>query len=141
MIPTLRNNKSFGIYARLSREDQEDKELSSSIENQLDILKEKLVSMNLDCIKIYIDDGYSGKNMNRPGMQELIADIYAKKINGIIVKDLSRIGRNLLEVGHFIEEFCILQEVRVISALDHYDSAYQSDDDSIVLRSFVNDYY
>lgn len=141
MIPSLKNNKSFGIYARLSREDQEDKELSSSIENQLDILKEELISMNLNCIKIYIDDGYSGKDMNRPGMQELITDIYDKKIDGIIVKDLSRIGRNLLEVGHFIEEFCILQEVRVISILDHYDSALQQDDDSIVLRSFVNDYY
>lgn len=137
----LINNTRFAIYARLSREDLDDKKYSSSIENQVKTLKEKLAFQNLECVEIYIDDGYSGKNMNRPAIQQLINDIIHKKVNGVIVKDLSRIGRNMIEVGKFVEEFCNQHFIRVISVLDHYDSALHIDDESIVLKSFINDYY
>lgn len=141
MIHPLTNNKKFAIYARLSREDETESDYSSSIENQIAILEQKLLELNLEVVDIYVDDGYSGKNLDRPAFNRLIDDIYKKKIDGIIVKDLSRIGRNLIEVGRFVEELCPNHLIRIISVLDGYDSAYNEDDDSIVLRSFVNDYY
>ena len=98
----LQNNVNFAIYARLSVDDEGEKEVSSSIDNQVKILERKLLEMNLECVDVYIDDGYSGKDMNRPGINKLVNDIYNGKINGIIVKDLSRVGRNLIEVGKFI---------------------------------------
>lgn len=137
----LQNNVNFAIYARLSVDDEGEKEVSSSIDNQVKILERKLLEMNLECVDVYIDDGYSGKDMNRPGINKLVNDIYNGKINGIIVKDLSRVGRNLIEVGKFIEEFCVNNFVRFISVLDNFDSAYNEDDDSIVLKSFMNDLY
>ena len=132
------------IYARLSRED-EDKidryKESRSIENQIKILKEYATNHNLDLKKNYIDDGYSGTNQERPGFQKLILDAYANKFDIILVKDISRLGRNMHQVGKLIEQTFPSLKIRLISINDNYDSLTYNDDESIVLRSFLNDYY
>ncbi len=128
------------IYARLSQEDRLE-DTSLSIQNQITNLKRYIMSHSYDFIKVYADDGYTGGTMNRPAFQQMLKDLYQHKFNTIIVKDISRIGRNLIEVGHFIEEICPLERIRVISVLDQYDSDFYTNDDSIVFRSFMNDYY
>ncbi len=128
------------IYARLSQEDRLE-DTSLSIQNQITNLKEYIISHSYDFIQVYADDGYTGGTMNRPAFQQMLKDLYQHKFNTIIVKDISRIGRNLIEVGHFIEEICPLERIRVISVLDQYDSDVYTNDDSIVFRSFMNDYY
>ena len=128
------------IYARLSQEDRLE-DTSLSIQNQITNLKEYIISHSYDFIQVYADDGYTGGTMNRPAFQQMLKDLYQHKFNTIIVKDISRIGRNLIEVGHFIEEICPLESIRVISVLDQYDSDVYTNDDSIVFRSFMNDYY
>lgn len=138
---TMKNNVRFALYARLSREDESDNDESRSIENQRKNIKEYLTSKGFILVNEYIDDGVSGASLNRPGFNELLNDFEQGLFDGIIVKDLSRLGRNLIEVGRFVEEFAINNNLRIISILDNYDSAINQDDDSIVLKSFVNDYY
>ena len=137
----MKNNVRFALYARLSREDESDNDESRSIENQRKNIKEYLTSKGFILVNEYIDDGVSGVTLNRPGFNELLNDFEQGLFDGIIVKDLSRLGRNLIEVGRFVEEFAINNNLRIISILDNYDSAINKDDDSIVLKSFVNDYY
>ena len=130
------------IYARLSRED-EDKidryKESRSIENQIKILKEYATNHNLDLKKNYIDDGYSGTNQERPGFQKLILDAYANKFDIILVKDISRLGRNMHQVGKLIEQTFPSLKIRLISINDNYDSLTYNDDEAIVLGNFLND--
>lgn len=139
-MKNLSNNIKFALYARVSRDDDFNEE-SRSIENQRKVLKEYLLNNDLLLIKEYIDDGVSGKNLNRPAFNELLKDFKNGLIDGLIVKDFSRIGRNLYEVGNFIELYAPENNLRIISLLDKYDSSINVDDDSIVLKSFVNDYY
>ena len=91
-----------GVYTRRSFDDMEDKE-SNTIVNQKEMIN-NFVSKeeNMEIIDYYIDDGYTGTDFERPGFQELMDDIRDKKINCVIVKDLSRIVRNYINVGHFI---------------------------------------
>ena len=111
-----------GIYLRLSREDG-DKLESDSIGNQRKLIDRYLErNPELGNIEVYLDDGYTGTNFNRPGVQRLIGDIKTKKINCIIVKDLSRFGRNYHEVGNYIEVVFPLLKIRIISVNDRIDS-------------------
>ena len=92
----------------------------------------------------YVDDGYSGTNFERPGFQKMMKDIQAGKINCIIVKDLSRFGRNYIEVGKYLERLFPSIGVRLISILDQYDSAKEnSDADRIIIpfKNLINDAY
>ncbi|UKI50756.1 MAG: recombinase family protein [Clostridium sp.] len=84
---------------------------------------------------------YQGPHLIDQALMNFLSDFEQGLFDGIIVKDLSRLGRNLIEVGRFVEEFAINNNLRIISILDNYDSAINQDDDSIVLKSFVNDYY
>ena len=86
---------NVGIYCRLSNDDERDGE-SVSIENQKLLLQSYVRQMGWNETDVYIDDGYSGRNSNRPGVQRLIEDAKAKRINLILVKDLSRFGRNYI---------------------------------------------
>lgn len=138
---TLQNNIRFALYARLSREDEIERDESRSIENQKKNLKQYLESKNFILVNEYIDDGVSGASLDRPGFNSFLADFEAGKVDALIVKDLSRLGRNLVEVGRFVEEYAVENNLRIISVLDNYDSAINHDDDSIVFKSFVNDYY
>ena len=93
---------NVGIYCRLSNDDERDGE-SVSIENQKLLLQSYVRQMGWNEIDVYIDDGYSGTNFNRPGVQRLIEDAKSKRINLILVKDLSRFGRNYIEIGQYTD--------------------------------------
>lgn len=92
------------LYARLSMDDGNVGE-SMSIGSQKAILKRKAEEMGIHSYKFYMDDGYSGTNFNRPSFQQMIADIEAGHVDCVITKDLSRLGRNYLESGAYIEVF------------------------------------
>ena len=113
----------IALYIRLSIEDE--KYDSMSIENQQLILREKAMQLpewSRAEVREYIDNGHSGTNFERPAMQELLSMVQAGKINCIMVKDLSRFGRNSIETGYFIERVFPLYHVRFIAVGDNYDS-------------------
>ena len=110
------------LYLRLSREDG-DKAESNSIGSQREILKEYLKHHpDKELVDIYADDGYSGTNFERPEFQRMIQDIEAKRINCVVVKDLSRFGRNHVKMGIYIEGMFVLKHVRFVSLNNNYDS-------------------
>ncbi len=94
-----------GIYIRLSQEDQDKKyeSDSESVVNQRELLKDFVRNNGFNLIDEYVDDGYTGTNFDRPGFQKLLQDINDKKINLVIVKDLSRLGRDHVMTGYYIE--------------------------------------
>ena len=95
-------NKKAGLYYRLSQEDDRAGE-SLSIENQKKILEKYAHENGFEIVDEYIDDGWGGTNFNRPGVQRLLEDAKNGRINVIIVKDLSRFGRNYIEVGQYTD--------------------------------------
>lgn len=140
------NQKSIlaADYLRLSREDG-DKLESDSIRNQRSLIND-FVKQHPDITLVdeYIDDGYSGTNFERPAFKRLLEDVKKKKINCIIVKDLSRLGRNYIETGRYLEKIFPFLGVRFIAITDHYDSAAESDDaDQIIVpfKNLINDAY
>lgn len=128
------------MYLRLSQEDKIKRNVeSNSIENQRRILKQYIDdSENLALINEYVDDGYSGTSFNRPGFQKMLDDIHNKKIDTIIVKDLSRFGRNYIEVGKFLEETFPMMKIRFISIIDKIDSFENPESSSSMLVNFKN---
>lgn len=133
-----------GEYLRLSREDG-DKLESDSIKNQRELIKEYLAQhQGLNLVDEYVDDGYSGTSYDRPSFKRLIEDVKSGKINCIIVKDLSRLGRNYIETGRYLEKIFPMMGVRFISVLDHYDSASLNNEaDQIIVpfKNLINDAY
>ena len=133
------------IYARLSREDEDkidgNKSESRSIENQIKVLSDYARENDLDIYKIYYDDGYSGANFERPEFKKLLKDMYQHKFDTILIKDISRLGRVVYKVGELIECIFPKNNIRVISLNVKYDSLTYNDDQSIVIRNFLNDYY
>ncbi|MBR0157314.1 MAG: recombinase family protein [Clostridia bacterium] len=111
-----------GLYMRLSKDDDGAGE-SSSISNQRLILREYAQSASIPVADEYIDDGYSGTNFDRPDFKRLISDIDSGKINCVIVKDFSRLGRNSAKTAELIDEYFPLKNVRFLSAIDGFDSA------------------
>ena len=117
-----------GAYIRLSREDG-DREESDSVANQKKLLADYIKKhKELLLYNMYVDDGYSGITFQRPGFQQMIADIENKKISCVIVKDLSRFGRDYIETGRFLERYFPQRGIRFISVSDHIDSTRQSYD-------------
>lgn len=111
------------LYIRLSVEDGDDKIESNSISNQKQLLNEYLKENNeFTLYDYYVDDGYSGTDFNRPDFQRLLNDMKNKKINVVIVKDLSRLGRNYIEVGNYIEQIFPLFNIRFVAVNDNIDS-------------------
>lgn len=110
------------LYCRLSRDDRTDKE-SNSIANQKKLLAQKAKELGLSNIKYYVDDGYTGTNFNRPGFQDLLDDIDMGYISTIMVKDLSRLGRDYVSVGHYTDSFFPDHNIRFIAINDLVDSA------------------
>ena len=132
------------IYARLSREDENKyygNSESRSIENQIKALSDYAQENDFIIYKVYYDDGWSGSTLVRPQFQQLLNDMRNHKFNTLLVKDMSRIGRSLHKVGDLIERVFPENHIRVISVSDRYDSSQYKDDMSIVLRSFLNEYY
>ena len=117
-----------GIYLRLSADDDDYKLESNSITNQRNLINYHLKELkNIEVYKCYADDGYTGTDFNRPGFQEMMDDIYNKRINCVIVKDLSRLGRNYINVGHFIDDTIPRYKLRFISVNDNVDSFLKPD--------------
>lgn len=111
----------MAAYMRLSKEDNENM-ISNSISNQKMLINEYIDKhQDLNLIDYYIDDGYSGTSFNRPAFKRLLEDIRDKKINVIIVKDLSRFGRNHIEVDNYIENIFPMLNVRFVSIVDGLD--------------------
>lgn len=123
-------------YIRLSREDG-DREESDSVANQKKLLtgfiekKEELLLYNM-----YIDDGYSGVTFQRPAFRRMLADIENKKITCVIVKDLSRFGRDYIESGRYLERYFPEKGIRFISVSDHIDSLRQPYDMLLPIKIF-----
>ena len=109
-----------GIYARLSREDTRSGE-SVSIENQKLLLMKHVQEMGWQLVEIYQDDGFSGTNQNRPALQRLLQDVKEGHINTVLIKDLSRLGRNYLEVGNLSEVFMPQHGCELISLNERID--------------------
>lgn len=140
------NQKSNLIakYLRISRDDG-DKAESDSIGGQRNLIDDFIKQHDgaVSC-KEYADDVYSGTNFDRPAFQRMIEDAKRKKINCIIVKDLSRLGRNYIETGKYMNEVFPLLAIRLIAVTDHYDSAEDSDDSSQIIvpfKNLINDAY
>ena len=121
------------LYPRLSHEDELAGE-SNSISNQKRILENYAKQNGFSNLKWYTDDGYSGANFQRPGFQSMLADIEAGLVGTVIVKDMSRLGRNYLQVGMYTEMIFPQNGVRFIAINDGVDSA-QGENDFAPLRN------
>lgn len=132
---------NVGIYIRLSREDG-DKEESDSVGNQRKLLTE-YVAKKEDFIlyDTYVDDGYSGTNFNRPDFKRMIADIESGKVNCVVVKDLSRFGRDYIDTGRYLERYFPELGVRFISVTDGIDSMKQAYDMLLPIKNIFNEQY
>ena len=132
----------MGGYLRLSVEESSVYE-SDSIQNQRKILKEYIQKdPNMQLSKEYIDDGETGTNFNRPGFNQMIDDIRAGRINGVIVKDLSRFGRNFEETEEYLLKIFPHLKIRFVSVFDDYDSSYMNTDPILIaIKNLFNDYY
>lgn len=125
-------------YLRLSKEDG-DKVESDSIANQRDLIHNFLSDKaDIQLVEERIDDGYSGATFDRPSFQKMIADIKTGKINCVIVKDLSRFGRNFIEAGRYIDQVFPEYGVRFIAINDNFDSARGRSQSDNVLLPFLN---
>ena len=135
---------NVGIYIRLSQEDKDKKyeSDSESVINQKELLRNYVKSNNFNLVKEYVDDGFSGTDFERPGFQRMLEDINNKKINCVIVKDLSRLGRDHVMTGYYIETFFPENNIRFISILESFDSfKNQASNDSSTFIIACNDYY
>ena len=113
------------LYIRLSKEDESEGP-SQSVQNQESLLREFVQQHRLSVYDTYIDDGWSGTSFDRPAFQRMIADIEAKKVNMVITKDLSRLGRDYIMTGHYMERYFPEHRVRYISLLDGIDTGVDS---------------
>ena len=138
------------VYLRLSKEDEDlreikDKKESNSIANQKALILKTLESMpDVTLYDVYIDDGFTGLNFERPNFQRMCEDIYNGRVNMVIVKDLSRLGRDYIDSGRYVKKIFPSYHVRFVSVLDHFDSltATQSDVNLLIpVKNFVNDNY
>ena len=131
-------------YVRLSKEDKI-KDESNSITNQKAIIKSYIKNNSeFKFIDFYIDDGYSGTTFDRPEFKRMIKDITEDKVNTVIVKDLSRFGRNHIEADNYIENFLPGYNVRIISVIDNIDTLKSPKFTAYIeipLRNLMNDYY
>lgn len=131
-------------YIRLSREDGDDKDESNSVTSQDKILDELIYdlrnSSNDEYVvyDTYIDDGFSGTDFNRPDFQRLLQDMKSGKINMVVVKDLSRLGRNYIESGNYIEQIFPLFNVRFVTKAEDIDSYYKPSTVNNVMVPFKN---
>ena len=129
------------LYIRLSKEDESEGP-SQSVQNQESLLREFVQQHRLSVYDTYIDDGWSGTNFDRPAFRRMIADIEAKKVNMVITKDLSRLGRDYIMTGHYMERYFPEHRVRYISLLDGIDTGVDSIANDITpFRAIMNDMY
>lgn len=129
------------LYIRLSKEDENEGQ-SESVINQKSLLCEFAEQNSLQVYGIYVDDGWSGTNFERPDFKRMINDIEYGKINMVITKDLSRLGRDYIMTGHYMERYFPEKQVRYISLLDGIDTGVESGANDITpFRAIMNDMY
>lgn len=143
-LAKIKSNMIFKVamYIRLSREDG-DKEESSSVTNQRDIIT-RFINENDNFIIVdeYVDDGYTGTNFNRPAFQRMIKDIEKGKINTVITKDLSRLGRDYIDTGRYVQRYFPENRIRYIALLDGIDTLEDAGMNDIApFKSVINDMY
>ena len=142
MYNTYLNSIDFrvGIYIRLSQEDRDKKyeSDSESVINQKELLRSYVKNNNFNLIKEYVDDGFSGTDFDRPAFKEMLEDIKNKKINCVIVKDLSRFGRNYIEVGNYLEQIFPVNNIRFIAINDCIDSYKDPESINSIIVPFKN---
>ncbi len=129
-------NYNVGIYVRLSKDDERLGE-SVSIENQKLILTKYVNEQGWNIFDTYIDDGFTGTDFNRPSVTRLLDDAKAGKINLIIVKDLSRFGRNYIQIGQYIDYIFPTYNIRFIALNDNVDTA-DKDTSAMDMMPIVN---
>ena len=132
--------KITALYERLSRDDEQAGE-SNSIQNQKKYLEEYARQHGLRNIRHFYDDGYSGTNFNRPGFVALLEEIEAGRVETLVVKDLSRFGRNYLQVGYYTEILFPKKGVRFIAINNNVDSAAPQDNDFTPFLNIMNEWY
>lgn len=131
------------LYIRLSVEDGHGR--SNSIENQQLILNDFLSGKpEFQIVDTYVDNGLTGTNFNRPNFQRMLSDIENGKVNCVIVKDLSRLGRNAIDTGYYIEQYFVQHKIRFIAVNDNYDTADENGTCNgiiLPLKNMVNEAY
>lgn len=134
---------NVALYLRLSREDEAHESESESIKNQRDFLTAYVEEHAWSVACEYVDDGYSGTNFERPAFLRMLADIEAGKIQLVLTKDLSRLGRDYIETGHFLERYFPLHRVRYIAVNDGIDTAAPDSQANALspFTSVMNDFY
>lgn len=137
------NNKSregvTALYCRLSRDDGTESE-SNSISNQRALLQQKAKEYGLTNTRCYVDDGFTGTNFNRPGFQQMLEDIDLGYISAVMVKDLSRLGRDYVSVGHYTDIYFPEHNVRFIAVNDMVDSA-DGENELAPFKNIMNEMY
>ncbi|MCL2399355.1 MAG: recombinase family protein [Defluviitaleaceae bacterium] len=132
---------NVALYLRLSREDELAGQ-SESIQNQRDFLTRHVLEKGWNICDVYIDDGFSGLNYDRPDFQRMLADIEQKKINLVITKDLSRLGRDYIDTGYYLERYFPTQKVRYIALNDNIDTMQDTgNNDLSPFKAVINDMY
>lgn len=136
------SNYNVGIYIRLSREDEDKPKISESVTNQKSLLLQYIKENNLRLYDIYIDDGYTGTNFDRPEFKRLINDIELKRVNMVITKDMSRLGRDYIGTGELVEKYFPEHNVRYIAVTDNIDTYLDSTNNDIApFKAIMNDFY
>ena len=136
----VKDNRITALYERLSRDDEMQGE-SNSITNQKKYLEDYAVQHGFGNIQHFSDDGYSGTNFNRPAFNSLLAEIEAGRVGTVIVKDMSRFGRNYLQVGFYTEMMFPKKNVRFIAVNKGVDSANPTDNDFTPFLNIMNEMY
>lgn len=140
-MPKIRDfDRVTALYERLSKDDEQQGE-SNSILNQKRFLEDFARKSGMTNIKHFTDDGYTGRNFNRPGFQAMLAEAEAGKIGTIIVKDMSRFGRNYLEVGFYTEILFPKKQIRFVAINNSVDSDKPQDNDFTPFLNIMNEWY
>lgn len=133
------------IYIRLSKEDLEKKDASQesySVQNQKLFLKNYVKEQGYTLVDVYIDDGYTGTNFNRPAFKRMIEDIENGKVDMVVTKDLSRLGRDYIGTGEYVEKYFPLHNIRYVSVLDGIDTFLNTSNNDIApFKAVINDMY
>lgn len=134
------NNKITALYCRLSRDDESQGD-SNSIKNQKTILQKYADDNGFANTEFFVDDGYSGTNFDRPDWQRLLSQVEEGNIGTVIVKDMSRLGRDYLKVGYYTEVLFPGSDIRFIAINNNVDSANQQDSDFTPFLNIINEWY
>ncbi|MEY8321670.1 recombinase family protein [Lachnospiraceae bacterium 46-61] len=133
--------KMVAIYVRVSQEDEKNG-VSESIQNQISYLKQYLFQNDMVLYEVYCDDGFSGLNFERPAFQKMIQDIENGMINCVVVKDLSRLGRDYIGVGYFTEQYFPQKNIQLIAVNDNIDTENENIQQELIpFKALLNDFY